>query len=133
MKEKLTAVKEVKLPYADMHENLKIMLNSPIRNRYVVEFKTNEDIGQILMPLGIEDYEGIFIGNILEAFLPQERSLVLVIHVVIHLSLLNQVLLSSNPGKLSVGCKDFTTAKGLTTLMCVTTLSRRSKVCRSSF
>ena len=97
MKEKLTAVKEVKLPYADMHENLKIMLNSPIRNRYVIEFKTNEDVGQILMPLGIEDYEGIFMGNILEAFLPQERSLVLVIHVVIHLSLLNQVLLLSNP------------------------------------
>lgn len=80
-----------------MYENLKIMLNSPIRNRYVIEFKTNEDIGQILMSLGIEDYEGIFMGNILEAFLPQERSLVLAIYVVIHLSLLNQVLLLSNP------------------------------------
>ena len=28
-KEKLTAVKEIKFPYADMHENLKVVLNTP--------------------------------------------------------------------------------------------------------
>ena len=59
VKEKLTAVKEVKFPYADMHGNLKVVLNTPIRNRYVVGSKTKEDIGQILASLGIDDYEGI--------------------------------------------------------------------------
>ena len=58
-KEKLTAVKEIKFPYADMHENLKVVLNTPIRNRYVVGFKTKEDVGQILTSLGTDDYEGI--------------------------------------------------------------------------
>ena len=58
-KEKLTAVREVKFSYADMHGNLKIVLNTPIRNRYVVGFKTKEDIGEILASLGADDYEGI--------------------------------------------------------------------------
>ena len=57
--EKLTAVKEIKSPYADMHGNLKVVLNTPIRNRYVVGFKTKEDVGQILTSLSTEDYEGI--------------------------------------------------------------------------
>ena len=52
MKEKLAAVKEVEFPYADMHGNLKIVLNTLIRNRYVIEFGTNEDPGQILASLG---------------------------------------------------------------------------------
>ena len=58
-KEKLAAVKEIKFPYADMHGNLKVVLNTPIRNRYVVGFKTKEDVGQILESLGTNDYEGI--------------------------------------------------------------------------
>ena len=58
-KEKLTAVKEIKFPYADMHRNLKVVLNTPIRNRYVVGFKTKEYAGQILASLGTDDYEGI--------------------------------------------------------------------------
>ena len=58
-KEKLTAVKEVKFSYVDMHGNLKVVLNTPIRNRYVVDFKTKEDIGEILASLGTDDYEGI--------------------------------------------------------------------------
>ena len=58
-KEKLAAVKEIKFPYADMHGNLKVVLNTPIRNRYVVGFKTKEDVGQILASLGTDDYERI--------------------------------------------------------------------------
>ena len=58
-KEKLNAVKEVKFPHADMHGNLKAVLNTPFGNRYVVGFKTKEDIGQILASLGTDDYEGI--------------------------------------------------------------------------
>ena len=58
-KEKLAAVKEIKVPYADMHGNLKVVLNIPIRNRYVVGFKTKEDVGQILVSLGTDNYEGI--------------------------------------------------------------------------
>ena len=48
-KNKLTAVAcQIMVPFADMHENLKVVLNTPIRNRYVVGFKTKEEIGQIL-------------------------------------------------------------------------------------
>ena len=57
--EKLTAVKEIKSPYADMYGNLKVVLNTPIRNRYVVGFKTKENVGQILTSVSTEDYEGI--------------------------------------------------------------------------
>ena len=57
--EKLTAVKEIKSPYADMHGNLKVVLNTPIRNRYVVGFKTKENVGQILTSVSTEDYEWI--------------------------------------------------------------------------
>ena len=42
-----------------MHGNLKVVLNNPIRNRYVVGFKTKEDVGQILASLGTDDYERI--------------------------------------------------------------------------
>ena len=37
----------------------KVVLNTPIRNRYVVGFKTKENVGQTLASLGIKDYEGI--------------------------------------------------------------------------
>ena len=57
--EKLTAVKEIKSPYADMYGNLKVVLNTPIRNRYVVGFKTKENVVLILTSLSTEDYEGI--------------------------------------------------------------------------
>ena len=56
-KEKLTAVKEVRFPYADMHGNLKIVMNTPMRNRYLIGFKTKDDIGQILAYLHTQDYE----------------------------------------------------------------------------
>ena len=58
-KEKLTAVKEIKFPYADIHGNLKVVLNTPIRNRYVIGFKTKKDVGQILPSRDTDDYEGI--------------------------------------------------------------------------
>ena len=44
-----------------MHGNLKVVPNTPIRNRYVVGFKTKEDIGEILASLGTDDYEGIIV------------------------------------------------------------------------
>ena len=64
----MTAVKEVKFPYADMHGNLKIVLKTPISNRYGVKFKTKEDIGQNLASLGTDRFDFFL-----------ERSLVLVI------------------------------------------------------
>ena len=57
--EKLTAVKEITFPFVDIHENFKVVLNIPIGNRYVVEFKTKKDLGQILASLGTDDYKGI--------------------------------------------------------------------------
>ena len=58
-KEKLTAVKEIKFPYADMYGNLRVVLNTPIRNRYVVWFNRKENVGQILASLGTGNYEGM--------------------------------------------------------------------------
>ena len=58
-KERLTAVKEIKFPYADMPGNLKIALKTPIRNRCMVGFKTKEGIDQILASLGTDNSEGI--------------------------------------------------------------------------
>ena len=42
-----------------MHGNLKVLLNTSIRNRFVIGFKTKEDVGQILTSLNTDDYEGI--------------------------------------------------------------------------
>ena len=42
-----------------MHGNLRVVLNTPFNNRYVVGFKTKKDIGQILVSLGNNNYEGI--------------------------------------------------------------------------
>lgn len=56
---KLTAFKEVTFPYTDMHRNLTVFLNTPISNRYEIEFKARDNIGQILTFLGIDNYEGI--------------------------------------------------------------------------
>ena len=105
-KEKLTAVKEIKFPYADMHGNLKVVLNTPIRNRYVVGFKTKEDVGQILTSLGTDNYEGISY----EAFLfGRVIGMIIQYHYV-----LNQVSLLSNSRNLSVAWKNFTTTQSLT-------------------
>ena len=42
-----------------MHGNLKVVLNTLIRNRYVIGFKTKKDVGQILPSRDTDDYEGI--------------------------------------------------------------------------
>ena len=55
----MTAVKEITFLNVDMHGNLKVVLSTPIRNRYVVKFKTKEDAGQTLASLGTDDYEGV--------------------------------------------------------------------------
>ena len=47
-------MEDVKFPYADMHGNLKLILNNPIKNRYVIDFKTEEDITNIITLLGPE-------------------------------------------------------------------------------
>ena len=57
--ENLKTVKEIKFPYAELHAILKVVLNTPIRNRYEVGFKTEEDVGEILSSLGTGNYEGI--------------------------------------------------------------------------
>ena len=35
-----------------MHGNFKLILNNPIKNRYVIDFKTEEDITNIITLLG---------------------------------------------------------------------------------
>ena len=55
-------MEEVKFPYADMHDNLKFILKTPVKMRYVIYFKTKEDITNFIFSLGIntdlvnEDY-----------------------------------------------------------------------------
>ena len=55
-------MEEVKFPYADMHDNLKFILKTPVKMRYVIYFKTQEDITNFIFSLGIntdlvnEDY-----------------------------------------------------------------------------
>ena len=38
----------IKFVFADMHGNLKLILNEPIDNKYVYGFKTEEDIDETL-------------------------------------------------------------------------------------
>ena len=57
--ENFKTVKEIKFPYSELHGILKIVLNTPIRNRHEVGFKTKEDVGEILSSLGTGNYEGI--------------------------------------------------------------------------
>lgn len=38
----------IKFAFADMHGNLKLILNEPIDNKYVYGFKTEEDIDETL-------------------------------------------------------------------------------------
>ena len=42
-----------------MHGSLNVLLNTPIMNRYVVGFKTKDDVDLNLTSLGTDDYEGI--------------------------------------------------------------------------
>ena len=62
-KEKLDDVDEVKFVYANMHGNLKVVLNpSPLHLKSVFDFQTEPDIGRLLSQLsgGDEDYENLY-------------------------------------------------------------------------
>ena len=50
--DRMREMEDVKFTYADMHGNLKLILNNPIKNRYVIDFKTEEDITNITALLG---------------------------------------------------------------------------------
>ena len=61
--EKLENINEVKFTYADMHGNLKIVLNpSPVQHKSVFDFQTQSDIGRLLSQLSVgdEDYENLY-------------------------------------------------------------------------
>ena len=105
----MTAVKEITFLNVDMHGNLKVVLSTPIRNRYVVGFKTREDVSQILISGSWRLWRNIVWG-ILKAFLFGG-----VIGIIIQYNYLhNQVSLFSNSSNLSVAWKDFTTTQSLT-------------------
>ena len=60
--EKLDHVEEVKFIYADMHGNLKVVLNpTPVHRKSIFDFQTESDIGRLLSQLsgGDEDYENL--------------------------------------------------------------------------
>ena len=55
--------KNIKFAYADMHLALKAMLNAPVRNKSILEFKTKIEVMEILnLPDGLDEdaYEGIY-------------------------------------------------------------------------
>ena len=62
-KEKLDDVDEMKFVYADMHGNLKVVLNpSPLHCKSVFDFQTESDIGRLLSQLsgGDKDYKNLY-------------------------------------------------------------------------
>ena len=55
--------KNIKFAYADMHDALKAMLNTPVRNKSILEFKTKMEVMEILnLADGLDEntYEGIY-------------------------------------------------------------------------
>ena len=46
-------MEEVKFPCADVHGNLKFILNIPVKSRYVIDFKTEEDITNLISSQGL--------------------------------------------------------------------------------
>ena len=46
-------MEEVKFTYTDMHSNLKFILNTPVKDKYVTEFKSEEDITNFIYSLGL--------------------------------------------------------------------------------
>ena len=55
-------MEEVEFLYADVHSNLKLILNTSVKSRYVIDFKTEEDITNLIYSLELnadlvdEDY-----------------------------------------------------------------------------
>ena len=55
--------KNIKFAYANMHGSLKSMLNTPVRNKSILEFKTKMEVMEILnLAEGLDEdaYEGIY-------------------------------------------------------------------------
>ena len=55
--------KNIKFAYANMHGSLKAMLNTPVRKKSILEFKTKMEVMEILNlaeGLGEDAYEGIY-------------------------------------------------------------------------
>ena len=55
--------KNIKFAYANMHVSLKAMLNTPVRKKSILEFKTKMEVMEILNlaeGLGEDAYEGIY-------------------------------------------------------------------------
>ena len=55
--------KNIKFAYANMHGSLKAMLNTPVRNKSILEFKTKIEVMEILnLAEGLDEnpYEGIY-------------------------------------------------------------------------
>ena len=55
--------KNIKFAYADMHGALKAILNTPVRNTSILEFKTKMEVMEILnLADGLDEdaYEGIY-------------------------------------------------------------------------
>lgn len=45
-------IEQVNFVYADMHGNLKLRLHSPVKNKYVLDFKNEDDMSRIISLLG---------------------------------------------------------------------------------
>lgn len=52
--EKLEGVGQIKFTYANMHRNLKVMLKSSVKCRYILQIQTENDIANILSWLNCE-------------------------------------------------------------------------------
>ena len=62
-REKLDDVDKMKFVYADVHGNLKVVLNPfPVHRKFVFNFQTESDIGRLLAQLsgGDEDYKNLY-------------------------------------------------------------------------
>ena len=47
-------MEEVKFVFADVHGSLKLILNTPVKNRYVTDFKIEENITNLISSLGLK-------------------------------------------------------------------------------
>ena len=52
--QKFAGVDQIKFTYADMHENMKVMIKSPLQRRYISQIHTENDIENILSLLECE-------------------------------------------------------------------------------
>ena len=50
-RDRTSKMEKVKFTYADVHGNLKFTLNTPVKDRYVTDFKTEEDITNLWMKI----------------------------------------------------------------------------------